>query len=334
MSYLKTWLKNGRYAALVQSVMPAVLAVILALGHGEFNVWLALVAVLGVECAHLALNLSDDYFDYKSDMLADRINAVRKGFKAYTQKYPYLTDGTASVSDLKKAIALFSLVAIVCGIVVLIFRGWPVVVIAAVTAFLGVFYSAPPLKLGFHGMGELIIGAIFGPLLMTGVYFAACGEINPSVAWLSVPVGLLVVNILFTHSYIDNVGDGESEKLTLAGLLRTDKANLAMSALLNFLPSLLVVLAVAFGYLSWPYLFSLLILPRNIWLFWSLVKFARKEEIPLEKPAWYLGNMGNWEVYRKLKIDWFLIRWLTARNALSLFCLILIIVTLVLLFTA
>ena len=61
---------------------------------------------------------------------------------------------------------------------------------------------------------------------------------------------------------------------------------------------------------------------------------ARKEDIPLEKPAWFLGNMGNWEVYRKLKIDWFLIRWLTARNALSLFCLILIIVTLVLLFTA
>lgn len=333
MIYLKTWLKNGRVGALVQSVMPAVLAVVLAIGHEEFNVWLALIAVLGVECAHLALNLSDDYFDYKADMLADRVNVVRKGFKAYTAKYPYLTDGTASVGDLKKAIGLFSLISIVCGIVVLAFRGWPVAVIAVVTAFLGVFYSAPPLKLGFHGMGELIIGIIFGPLLMAGVFLAACGTIENNVIWLSLPVGLLVVNILFTHSYIDNVGDGESDKLTLAGLLRTDGANLAMSAVLNFLPSMLVIMAVVFGHLSWPYLFSLLVLPRNIWLFWSLVKFARKEEIPLEKPAWFLGNMGNWEVYRKLKIDWFLIRWLTARNALSLFCLIIMIVTLVLLFT-
>ena len=92
MTYLKTWLKNGRVGALVQSVMPAVLAVVLAIGHEGFNVWLALIAVLGVECAHLALNLSDDYFDYKADMLADRVNVVRKGFKAYTAKYPYLTD--------------------------------------------------------------------------------------------------------------------------------------------------------------------------------------------------------------------------------------------------
>ena len=331
---LKKWFVNGRYGALVQSVMPAVLAVVLAIGHEGFNVWLSLLAVVGVEFAHLALNLSDDYFDYKADMLADRINVVRKGFKAYTAKYPYLTDGTATVGDLKKAIALFSLVAIVCGIVVLIFRGWPVVVIAAVTAFLGVFYSAPPLKLGFHGMGELIIGIVFGPLLMMGVYFAACGVIEPSVVWLSIPVGLLVVNILFTHSYIDNVGDGESDKLTLSGLLRTDRANLAMSFILNFLPSVLVVLAVILGRVPWPYLFTLLVLPRNIWLFWSLVKFSRKEEIPLEKPAWYLGNMGKWELYRKMGLDWYLIRWLTARNALSLFCLILIVVTLVLLFTA
>ena len=47
----------------MQSLMPAVLAVIVALGGEGFSVLCAVLAVVGVACFHLSMNLADDYFD-------------------------------------------------------------------------------------------------------------------------------------------------------------------------------------------------------------------------------------------------------------------------------
>lgn len=328
------WLKNARVGATMQSLMPSVVAVVMAIGGGEFGWWQALLAVVGVWCAHLACNLLDDYFDHKADMLKDRERVVRKGIKAYTAKYPYLTDGSATVSDLKRAIATFGAVAVACGVAVACSRGWGILLIAATAAMLGFFYSAPPVKFCYWGMGELVTGLIFGPLLMEGVYWAAAGVPDWRVLSISLPLGLLVANILYTHSMIDLEGDAASDKLTLAGLLKSPGAKLAMSWLLNFLPYLCVVAAAILGWLHPAYLTVVLMLPRSIWLFWSLIKFSQGADFSheLERPRKFLGNMGkDWEGVRKAGLDWFLIRWLTARNIVSGFCLIIVIVKSILL---
>lgn len=328
------WLKNARVGATMQSLMPSVVAVVMAIGGGEFGWWQALLAVVGVWCAHLACNLLDDYFDYKADMLKDREQVVRRGIKAYTAKYPYLTDGSATVSDLRKTIAVFCAVAAACGVAVACSRGWGILLIAATAAMLGFFYSAPPVKFCYWGMGELVTGLIFGPLLMEGVHWAAAGVPDWRVLSISLPLGLLVANILYTHSMIDLEGDAASDKLTLAGLLKSPGAKLAMSWLLNFLPYLCVVAAAILGWLHPAYLAVVLMLPRSIWLFWSLIKFTQGADFSheLERPRKFLGNMGkDWEGVRKAGLDWFLIRWLTARNIVSGFCLIIVIVKSILL---
>lgn len=328
------WLKNARVGATMQSLMPSVVAVVMAVGSDHFGWWQAFLAVAGVWCAHLACNLLDDYFDHKADMLKDRERVVRKGIKAYTAKYPYLTDGSATVSDLRKAIAVFCAVAAACGVAVACSRGWGILLIAATAALLGFFYSAPPVKFCYWGMGELVTGLIFGPLLMEGVYWAAAGVPDWRVLSISLPLGLLVANILYTHSMIDLEGDAASDKLTLAGLLKSPGAKLAMSWLLNFLPYLCVVAAAILGWLHPAYLAVVLMLPRSIWLFWSLIKFSQGADFSheLERPRKFLGNMGkDWEGVRKAGLDWFLIRWLTARNIVSGFCLIIVIVKSILL---
>ena len=328
------WLKNARVGATMQSLMPSVVAVVMAVGSDHFSWWQAFLAVAGVWFAHLACNLLDDYFDHKADMLKDRERVVRKGIKAYTAKYPYLTDGSATVSDLRKAIAVFCAVAAACGVAVACSRGWGILLIAATAALLGFFYSAPPVKFCYWGMGELVTGLIFGPLLMEGVYWAAAGVPDWRVLSISLPLGLLVANILYTHSMIDLEGDAASDKLTLAGLLKSHGAKLAMSWLLNFLPYLCVVAAAILGWLHPAYLAVVLMLPRSIWLFWSLIKFSQGADFSheLERPRKFLGNMGkDWEGVRKAGLDWFLIRWLTARNIVSGFCLIIVIVKSILL---
>lgn len=338
---IKQWLVNARQVALAQSVMPAVLAVSMAAGESGFHWYSALLAVLGVACAHLAMNLADDYFDYKVDMLGDRDKVIRQGFRAMSRKYPYLTSGEEDLNSTARAISCFIIVALCCGAVIVAdrfisgvhFLGenglWWIFAIVAACAFLGVFYSAPPLKLAYRGFGELIIGFIFGPLLMMGVYYACCARVDASIVMVSVLVGLLVLNILFTHSFIEKEGDKASNKMTFARLLGSDKLNLLASALFIFLPFVLIVLAVVLKWLHPLNLLSLLVLPRGIWLFGTLVDFSRGKRIDIEKVPVWIGPVPEWNEVRSKKLDWFLGRWLCARNLLSGFCVLLMLAAIV-----
>ena len=107
MNLIKTWLYNSRSFALPQSIMPSLLAIVLALGVPGFNIWLGLLATLGVCMVHLGGNLLDDYFDYKDELLEYRLGLRQEGEKAFTDKYPYLKDGSTTPRQLAIAIAVF-----------------------------------------------------------------------------------------------------------------------------------------------------------------------------------------------------------------------------------
>lgn len=320
MNILKAWWHNARPTSLTQSMMPACLAVVLALGHDGFSLPLALMAVVGVVAAHLGLNLTDDYFDYYANSGKSRAELHQQGIRARHVKYPYLQDGSATLKDLRMAIVIFFLIALSMGIVIWWQRSHILLYIFLATLLLGVFYSAPPFKLSYRGLGELVIGIIFGPLLMTGVYVSACGVFDISIVYMSIPVGLLVLNILFTHSFIDQAADAASNKMTFARLLKSDTANLVASALINILPFAIVLLGVVMGHLHWLYLLTIIALPRAIWLMRSLLAFARKRDIDTQHPPKFMGKMENWERICSSGTDWFMIRWYAARNIIGAFC--------------
>lgn len=324
-------MQNARKASLAQSMLPAILAVVIAINEAEFNIFLAILAVLGVVSAHLGMNLADDFFDYKVNTAESRKELSRQGIRARIVKYPYLTSNESTLQDLKKAIVLFLLFAAIMGGIILTVRfNWLIVLIAFLTLFLGISYSGFPFKFSYIGLGELVIGIIFGPLLMMGVYIASANRLDSSVVLASIPVGLLVVNILFTHSFIDKKADESANKMTFARLLKTNKANLTASVLFNFIPYLIIVAGVVLKYLHPLYLLIFLVLPRSIWLIKSLFDFAKSENANVAKPPKYMGNMGNWEKFQIAGVDWFMARWLAARNILSLFCIVIILVNIIL----
>lgn len=324
-------MQNARKASLAQSMLPAILAVVIAINEAEFNIFLAILAVLGVVSAHLGMNLADDFFDYKVNTAESRKELSRQGIRARIVKYPYLTSNESTLQDLKKAIVLFLLFAAIMGGIILTVRfNWLIVLIAFLTLFLGISYSGFPFKFSYIGLGELVIGIIFGPLLMMGVYIASANRLDSSVVLASIPVGLLVVNILFTHSFIDQKADESANKMTFARLLKTNKANLTASVLFNFIPYLIIVAGVVLKYLHPLYLLIFLVLPRSIWLIKSLFDFAKSENANVAKPPKYMGNMGNWEKFQIAGVDWFMARWLGARNILSLFCIVIILVNIIL----
>lgn len=324
------WVKNARDIALPQSLLPAILAISMAAKHDDFSLWLSLIALIGIAFAHLGMNLADDFFDYKQKTTEIRSQLTDSGRKAHI-KCHYLLSEEATVKQLLIAICSFLSVAGICGFIVFLFRGWSIALIAVLGLILGLQYSGGPLKLGYHGFGELLIGLLFGPLLMIGMQLAASGIFDQSILLISTCVGLLVINILYSHAIMDMFADEKSKKMTLARLLKKRQPILIASAIFNFLPFLIILISTFLGITHWSFLTTFLLLPMAIYLVYSLTAFIDKKEIPLI-PKWWMGPMGDFEKYKSANMDWFLIRWLVARNLVSFFCLILSALNLILLF--
>ena len=322
------WWSNARPISLPQSLLPALTAVALSIGAAEFNWIAALASVAGVIFLHLGLNLMDDWFDYKEGSAEARAKVANEGFRGRMIKYPYLTSNEATPSQLLKAIAVFMGIAATMGAVAILARDLKILWWVAAGLVIGVSYSGGPLKLGYRGLGELVIFLMFGPLLMTGAYYAITGTVDWKIGSLSIAVGLLVTNIVYSHSVLDSVPDQKMGKKTMAHLMGSAKGQIVFSALLNTLPYLIVAAAVIFGKMHPAYLAVLLVFPVSMWLVGSLNDFVNNREVPIEPKKW-MGPMGDFDKYRKAGIDWFLLRWLTARNIVTFFCTIIIVVNLI-----
>ena len=321
------WLRNARYIALPQSMLPAVTAICLAYPSPGFSWILAILAVVGVAFGHLGINLWDDYFDFKNDCHNIRKRLNSRGVRARTAKYNYLLSKEATMKQLFFAASFFCIIAFLFGMIIFAKRGIFILIISAVTAFLGFAYSGDPFRFSYRGLGELVIALVFGPLLMSGVYLSAYGDFSAQLFFVSLPVGLLVANVVYTHSVIDFEADKALNKKTLAVLLaKKSRVNFVLF-LFIFLPFLLIGLGIFLKILSYWYAFVFVIFYGAVYLFRIVLLFQNglREKI---KPKWWMGPMENWKKIETAEIDWFMIRWYLARNLLIFFCLIIIIISL------
>jgi 1,4-dihydroxy-2-naphthoate octaprenyltransferase len=101
---------------------------------------------------------------------------------------------------------------------------------------------------------------------------------------------------------------------------------LFVSLLINILPFVIVSVGVILQHLSIWYLFVFLTLPMAITLFYLLVQF-HKDPFKTFSPKFWMGPMEKWEEKKQHKLEWFLIRWMLARNLTSFFAFIISIVS-------
>lgn len=328
MKKILYWIQNARAYALPQSVLPALVAVFMASGHEDFSIGLSIVAVFGVMLAHLCVNLFDDYFDYSFHSEEVREQTVAEGQRARIAKSPYLTSGEVTPKKLFFVASLFGLAALLLGCVVFVKRGLLPLYIALIAGFLGFFYSGKPIRFCYHGLGELVTGLIFGPLLMAGVHYSACGSLNTGLYVVSVAVGLWVVNILYTHSIMDASADRKVGKKTLSEVLKTRPLQLAASTIFNFTPYLILLISLINGSLHPIFATIFLILPLSVALFYLLYQFCYQPEREFSRKWWY-GPIEHWDMISENKLQWFAIRWFLARNILQFASIIFIVCSLV-----
>lgn len=177
-------IRLARLHFLVPGLMLYIFGHALAFSRGTpFGLDKFLFGYLMFGLAHLSVSFSNDYFDAESDRNSQR--SVLSGGSGVLVAHPELR-------PLAYRLALGLLVAsVVTAAAFVLVYGYTLIFFgfAAVGALLGWFYSAPPAKLSYRGLGE--VSTAFGAgFIMPGMgYFVATGTLD---AWFLVLTAPLV----------------------------------------------------------------------------------------------------------------------------------------------
>jgi 1,4-dihydroxy-2-naphthoate octaprenyltransferase len=273
------WIVVSHAAVLPMTLVAGLVAGLLAArAPGADWRWLVL-AFVGITLAHLANNLMNDLYDTRAG--SDTADYPR----ALYAPHPILS-GLVTRRALVVAVLAVNAADMVILIVLAVARGWPVVVFALIGFVLSVAYAAPPLRLKKHGLGELDVLVVWGPLMVGGTYYAAVASITWQVLLASLPYALLCTSVLM-GKHIDKIPYDEPLGIrTLPVLLGERRARATTLALMTGFYLLLIV-CVLVGALPWPALLALGGLYRLVTV-WSWFRQPRPEQPPRPVPVWPL----------------------------------------------
>lgn len=240
------------------------------------------IALLGVCLVHLATNVLDDYFDYKT--LIKQVNFDKKEYLQNSQKTKcrYLISGMIQEKDMLYWALFYLFFAgliglyfyLKCGVGVLYFA-----IIGGLIAFLYSFLSKIRLS-------ELAIAIAYGPALFGGIYYVMTKTYSWEAFVLSIPTMFITVILLYIHTVMDFEFDIKEGHNTIANAFDSSLDSLVVLKWLILFaysaPIILCILDIA----DWQVLLCWLTIPLAIDLYKSMVDYTvNSESIPEHK--WY-----------------------------------------------
>jgi 1,4-dihydroxy-2-naphthoate polyprenyltransferase len=170
------------------------------------------ITLLGASALHLAANTFNDYFDWKSG--TDQANSDY--FQAFSGGSRSIELRLITLPGLLRLAIASSGVAALAGIALVLLVTPQILWFGLAGLFSAYFYTAPPLRLvARRGLGELLIGLNFGPLMVAGAVLALQGTVTWSHFLLGLPVGLLTTAILWINQFLTPSLTKKQEKITL-----------------------------------------------------------------------------------------------------------------------
>lgn len=246
MNPLAKYLTYARAPYLTASALPALVGTAAAWHFARaFDLVNFILCMLGMMLIHLAVNLWNDYYDFKQG--ADQVNENRTQFGGGSG---FLLEGASPREFRNYALGSF-LIALACGIGLMVRVDGgigPVFWLIVIGTIGGWGYTAPPLKFAYRGLGEIDIFFNLGLVPAMGSYYVQTGLFSWESAVASLPVGLLMTALLWINQTPDAPADRKAGKRTLVVRLGTARARYVYFIL------------TALGYLS-------LLLPPLVWGF-------------------------------------------------------------------
>lgn len=205
------WWKAFRFHYASASFMPGILGGLIAWVHeNQFYPGYFLLVLMGLVLNHLALNMTDDYYDFRHlvDVLDTHGNPYSGGSGT-------LSKGLIRPDQMKKVFSIFYIVAIGIGILLGILRGSFVLFLLAFGFFCAFFYTAPPVRFGYRGLGEIAQLLCFGPGIGLGAYYVQAQKLSWEAFWGTLPFGIMLFSMIIINEIPDYFEDQKAGKLNL-----------------------------------------------------------------------------------------------------------------------
>jgi 1,4-dihydroxy-2-naphthoate octaprenyltransferase len=212
----------------------------LAARDGDLSIaWLA-VTVAGIFALEIAKNASGEIYDFAAD------SAVKAEERTpFSGGKRVLVDGLLTRRETAAIAAIGYVVAVACGMAIVLWREPAVLGLGVLGVACAYFYNAPPVRLSYRGLGEIVVGICYGPLIACGTYLVQRGTITPSVAVLSLSLGLLITAFLWVNEMPDRRADESAGKRTLVVRLGARRATAVFGGILAAAFALLFALPLA-----------------------------------------------------------------------------------------
>ncbi len=259
MASLRIWLKATQPHSFVASAVGVFLGTAVAYARaGAFDAPAFVATLLGVVILQAATNMSNDTVDF----LHGVDNLPPHLVSPFTGGARVLPEGELSVKAHRRVwIALYATGAAL-GITLAVTRpnGWLLLVLGLIGGALAVFYTLPPFSLQYHGLGDIAVGIVFGPIVTLGAFAVQAGSLSLEALLASIPLGILVAAFLFVNEMPEHETDPRGGKRTIPARLGLEPSYRTYVGLIAAAVTLLVAFVALRG-LPWLALLGLLALP-------------------------------------------------------------------------
>lgn len=197
------WFKEIRAPFLLIPIIFVPVGLAIAWDHGSFDPLVAILTLLGALGLHASVNMLNDYFDFQS------------GLDLATIPTPF-SGGSRVLPDKKltpASVLYAGIISLGVGLGIgsyFVYRSSfdPIlIVILGLASVAVVGYSS---EISHRGLGELMAGLSFGPLLVLGTYYLQTGRIVVEPILVGTSLGIMVAGILYINEFPDTLADQQT----------------------------------------------------------------------------------------------------------------------------
>ncbi len=217
---LHVWIRELRAPFFTATLVPVILGAIIAWDmFSVFNGTYFTLTLIAALCLHAGTNMINDYFDFKTG--CDLHPIYEKFWAPFFGGSRLLPEGILNPRDVYIASILSFALSGIIGVYLALERGLLILLLGAIGVLSGYFYVT---QLATRGIGEVIVGLNFGPLMVLGSYYVQAQVITLEALVASIPVGLLIAAVLWINEIPDYTADKSVGKNTLVVRLGRKRA--------------------------------------------------------------------------------------------------------------
>jgi 1,4-dihydroxy-2-naphthoate octaprenyltransferase len=239
----------------------------LAIWEGQWNAWIALLAVLTGSLLQVIANLANDYGDFLHGAgVGDRVGKTTE-------------NKLVSLKQLKQAILVVCLVTLVCGLLLLQLAHIPgsifilFIIIGGMAIIAAITYTMGPKPYAYLGLGDLAVLLFFGFVGVLGTAYLHTKIWHAAYMLPALSAGSLAVAVLNLNNIRDQKLDAAVGKKTLVVRMGRGAAIYYQWMLLGLAIILLLIFTWRYYQRPWQWLF-LVIVPRLIQNGWMTKRLA------------------------------------------------------------